>query len=43
MLVDGQVGTLVTVNGRQLSILAFTVVKGKIVKINAIRCDRVRL
>jgi RNA polymerase sigma-70 factor (ECF subfamily) len=42
VLVNGQVGTLVTVNGRPFSILAFTVVEGKIVEINVIRSDRVR-
>jgi len=42
VLVNGQVGTLVTINGRAFSIMAFTVVEDKIVEINAIRADRVR-
>jgi RNA polymerase sigma-70 factor (ECF subfamily) len=42
VLVNGQVGTLVTVNGRPFSIMVFTVVEGKIVEINGIRADRVR-
>ncbi len=42
VLVNGQVGTLVTVNGRPFSIMVFTVAGGKIVEINGIRPDRVR-
>ena len=42
-LVNGTVGAVVTLNGRPFSILAFTVVNGKIVEINGIRDpDRVR-
>jgi RNA polymerase sigma-70 factor (ECF subfamily) len=42
VLVNGQVGALITVHGRPFSILAFTVVADKIVEINSIRPDRVR-
>lgn len=41
MLVNGQVGVLVTIDGRPSSIMAFTVVGGKIVEIYGIRPDRV--
>jgi RNA polymerase sigma-70 factor (ECF subfamily) len=42
VLVNGLVGVLVTRNGRPFSILAFTVVDGKITEINGIHPDRVR-
>lgn len=43
VLVNGQVGAVVTVNGRPFSILAFTVFDGKIVEIDGIADpDRVR-
>lgn len=42
VLVNGQIGRLVTVNGRPFSITAFTVVGDKIAEINAIRADRIR-
>ena len=42
-LVNGTVGTVITVNGRPLSVLAFTIVNGKIAQIDGIRdADRVR-
>jgi RNA polymerase sigma factor (sigma-70 family) len=42
-LVNGMVGTVITLNGQPLSVLAFTVVDGKIVEIDGIRDpDRVR-
>jgi RNA polymerase sigma factor (sigma-70 family) len=43
VLVNGAVGAVITLNGRPFSVLAFTVVNDKIVKINGIRDpDRVR-
>ena len=36
-LVNGTVGTVITLNGRPFSVLAFTVVNGKIVEIDGIR------
>jgi hypothetical protein len=42
-LVNGTVGAVVTLNGRPFSVMAFTVVNGKIVEIDGIRDpDRVR-
>jgi RNA polymerase sigma factor (sigma-70 family) len=41
VLVNGELGALITVNGRPLSIMAFTVAEGKIVEINGIRPERV--
>jgi len=42
-LVNGTVGAVVTIDGRPFSVLAFTVVNGKIVEIDGIRDpDRVR-
>jgi RNA polymerase sigma factor (sigma-70 family) len=42
VLVNGQVGTLVTINGQPFSIMAFTIVGGKIVEISGIHPERVR-
>jgi RNA polymerase sigma factor (sigma-70 family) len=36
-LVNGTVGTVITVDGRPLSVLAFTIVNGKIVRIDGVR------
>jgi RNA polymerase sigma-70 factor (ECF subfamily) len=42
-LVNGLVGAVVTLNGEPFSILAFTVIEGKIVEINGIGdADRTR-
>jgi RNA polymerase sigma-70 factor (ECF subfamily) len=42
VLVNGMVGVLVTIKGRPFSIMAFTVVGGRIAEINGIRPDRAR-
>jgi RNA polymerase sigma-70 factor (ECF subfamily) len=43
VLVNGQVGAVVTIHGRPFSIMAFTVVADRVVEINGIRDpDRVR-
>jgi hypothetical protein len=43
VLVNGAVGALVSIDGTPFSILAFTVVEGRIVEINGVRDpDRVR-
>jgi RNA polymerase sigma-70 factor (ECF subfamily) len=43
VLVNGLVGALVTVDGRPFSVIAFTVVEGRIIQIDGIRDpDRVR-
>jgi RNA polymerase sigma-70 factor (ECF subfamily) len=43
VLVNGTPGAVITMNGRPFSVLAFTVVDGKIVQIDGIRDrDRVR-
>jgi hypothetical protein len=41
LLVNGLVGVLVTIDGRPFSVMAFTVVDGRIVEIYGLRADRV--